>query len=462
MADATVDTIPYKKRRIFGWYFFDWASQPYNTLMLTFIFGPYFAQTAAASLMAQGMDAGAANAQAQAMWGYGLTATGILIAVLAPILGSVADSTGRRMPWIWLFSVMYVVGAFGTWWTAPESFDPTVALILFGIGLIGMEFATIFTNSYLPSLGPKEEIGRISGSGFAFGYLGGVVALIAMLGFFQAASDGRTMAGLTPLFGLDPATKADTRIVGPFTAIWYAVFMIPFFLYIKDAPSTPRLKYRFGKGIGELITTLKNLPGNPSLLAYLGSSMFYRDALNGMYTFGGIYASGVLGWSIIEIGIFGIIAATSGAFFCWVGGFVDRALGPKPVIVACCVMLMATAALIVSLSPTSVMGIPIAEGSALPDQLFYLAGIIIGAGGGILQAASRNMLTRQGNPDRMTEAFGLYALSGKATSFLAPALIALTSDITGNQRLGVTPLILLFGIGLVMLLWVKPDGEDNK
>ena len=142
MADATVDTIPYKKRRIFGWYFFDWASQPYNTLMLTFIFGPYFAQTAAASLMAQGMDAGAANAQAQAMWGYGLTATGILIAVLAPILGSVADSTGRRMPWIWLFSVMYVVGAFGTWWTAPESFDPTVALILFGIGLIGMEFAT--------------------------------------------------------------------------------------------------------------------------------------------------------------------------------------------------------------------------------------------------------------------------------------------------------------------------------
>jgi UMF1 family MFS transporter len=120
---------------------------------------------------------------------------------------------------------------------------------------------------------------------------------------------------------------------------------------------------------------------------------------------------------------------------------------------------MGTAVTIVMLSPTSVFGIPVPEGSALPNQLFYVAGILIGAGGGILQASSRTMLTRQGNPERMTEAFGLYALSGKATSFLAPALIALVSDFTGNQRLGVTPLILLFAIGLVMMLWVKPDGE---
>ena len=187
--------------------------------------------------------------------------------------------------------------------------------------------------------------------------------------------------------------------------------------------------------------------------------MFYRDALNGMYTFGGIYAFGVLNWSIIDIGVFGILAAISGAVFCWVGGRVDRAIGPMPVIVTCCVILILTACMIISLTPTSAFWIPLAEGSNLPNILFYVAGALIGAAGGALQASSRNMLTRQANPKRMTEAFGLYALSGKATSFIAPALIALTSEITGSQRLGITPVVGLFIIGLILLAWVKPKGD---
>jgi UMF1 family MFS transporter len=454
MADNTA------RKRIWGWYFFDWASQPYNTLLLTFIFGPYFAQTATAALVEDGMAVGAAKAQAQAYWGYGLTITGVIIAVLAPILGAVADSSGKRMPWIWLFSVLYVVGAFGLWWTAPQDFSVTWALFFFGMGLIGMEFATIFTNSYLPELHPDTaERGRISGSGWAFGYVGGVVALIAMIALFQATGSGRTMAGLPPLFGLDPATGADTRVVGPLTAVWYAVFMVPFFLYIRDMPTPGAQRYTVGKGLRDLGTTLRRLPQHPSLLAYLGSSMFYRDALNGMYTFGGIYALGVLNWSIIEIGVFGIVAAISGAVFCWVGGRVDRRIGPMPVIVFCCVTLILTALLIISLTPSSVLWIDVGEGSPLPGVTFYIAGALIGAAGGALQASSRNMLTRQGNPDRMTEAFGLYALSGKATSFLAPALIAVTSDLTGSQRLGITPVVGLFILGLVLLAWVKREGD---
>ena len=452
-----------QRKRIWGWYFFDWASQPYNTLMLTFIFGPYFAQTATNALVADGMAVEAAKAQAQAYWGYGLTVAGICIAVLAPILGAVADSTGKRMPWIWLFSVLYVVGAAALWWTAPQNFSILWALFFFGVGLIGMEFATIFTNSYLPELDPDPaERGRISGSGWAFGYVGGVVSLIIMIALFQAGDSGTTMAGLRPLFGLDPATEADTRIVGPLTAIWYAVFMVPFFLYMRDDPGFAAREYRFGKGLRDLADTLRSLPRHPSLLAYLGSSMFYRDALNGMYTFGGIYALGVLNWSIIDIGIFGILAAISGAVFCWVGGRVDRRIGPMPVIVFCCIVLILTAILIISLTPTSVLWVDVGEGSPLPDVTFYIAGALIGAAGGALQASSRNMMTRQGDPERMTEAFGLYALSGKATSFLAPALIAITSDLTGSQRLGISPVVGLFILGLVLLAWVKRDGDFAK
>ncbi|WP_339761628.1 MFS transporter [uncultured Sulfitobacter sp.] len=451
------------RKKIWGWYFFDWASQPFNTLLLTFIFGPYFAQTATASLIDGGMPVDLAKAQAQAYWGYGLAVAGISIAILAPLLGAVADSTGKRMPWIWLFSALYVIGSAALWWTAPQDFSVIWALLFFGIGLIGMEFATIFTNSYLPELSPDPaERGRISGSGWGFGYVGGVVALIVMIFLFQAGDTGKTMLGLDPAFGLDHITKADTRIVGPLTAIWYVVFMIPFFLYIRDTPKPNAEKYIVGKALSDLSRTLKKLPQHPSLLAYLGSSMFYRDALNGMYTFGGIYALGVLNWSIIDIGIFGILAAVSGAVFCWIGGRVDRAIGPMPVIVVCCIILIATACLIISLTPTSVMGFALSDGSALPDILFYIAGALIGAAGGALQASSRNMLTWQGNPDRMTEAFGLYALSGKATAFLAPALIAIASDLTGSQRLGITPVVGLFILGLILLIWVKPNGDFEK
>jgi UMF1 family MFS transporter len=364
------------------------------------------------------------------------------------------------MPWIRLFSCLYVLGSGALWWTAPEGFSVFWALFFFGVGLIGMEFATIFTNSYLPELHEnKNERGRISGSGWGFGYLGGVSALVLMLVCFQAGDNGLTIAGVAPLFGLDPATGADTRIVGPLTALWFVVFMVPFFLFTEDASGTRANLLAIKRSIAELLTTIRSLPRNSSLFAYLGSSMFYRDALNGMYTFGGIYALGVLNWSIMEIGVFGLLAAVSGAVFCWVGGRMDRRFGPMPVIVFCCVVLILTAGLILSLTPVSVLGIGLAEGSPLPDIIFYVAGALIGAAGGALQSASRTMMTHQANPDRMTEAFGLYALSGKATTFLAPAAIAIVSDLTNSQRMGITPIIVLFVLGLMLLLWVKPKGD---
>ncbi|WP_299414086.1 MFS transporter [uncultured Sulfitobacter sp.] len=449
-----------QRKRIWGWYFFDWASQPYNTLILTFIFGPYFTSTLSANLVADGLAEEAARAQAQATWGWGLAITGICIALLAPLLGAIADNSGRKMPWIWLFSLMYFVGSGALWWTAPQDFSVLWALTFFGIGLIGMEFATIFTNSYLPELDDDPaELGRISGSGWAFGYVGGLIALVIMLLLFQATGSGKTMAGLSPLFDLDQETKADTRIVGPLSAVWFAVFMIPFFLYTRDTHKVGATRLVVGDAMRDLLKTLRGLPQHPSLMAYLGSSMFYRDGLNGLYTFGGIYAVGVLGWSVTEVGIFGIVAIISGAAFCWVSGRVDRRAGPMPVIIFCVLTLAFVSLLIVSITPESILFIPIAEGSNMPDVTFFIAGAVIGAAGGALQASSRNMMTRQANPARMTEAFGLYALSGKATSFLAPALIALTSQMTGSQRLGVSPVVGLFIIGLILLIWVKPKGD---
>ncbi len=437
--------MPTPKQRLWGWYFFDWAAQPYSTLLLTFIFAPYIKD-----LLGDGSSA-------QAAWGFGIGAAGLVIACIAPVIGAIADSGGRRMLWLWAFSVLYVIGSAGLWFAAPGAFNLTLILLSFGIGLVGLEFATIFTNAMLPDLGDTGELGRISGSGWAFGYVGGLLALIIMLVFFaESAATGRTFLGFAPLFGLDPEAREGTRFVGPFTALWYAVFIIPFFLFTRDAPRTGHGSAR--DALRDLGRTLRALPSNRSLFAYLGSSMFYRDALNGIYAFGGIYAAGVLGWSVVDTGTFGILAIISGAIFTWAGGRADATFGPKPVITSMVVLLILVSLAIVFTSREAVFGIAVAPDSRLPDITFYLLGAIIGAAGGVLGAASRTMLVHQSDPERMTEAFGLYALSGKATAFLAPLSIGAVTAATGSQTLGITPLIFLFLLGLVLLKWVKPKG----
>jgi MFS transporter, UMF1 family len=449
------------RKRIWGWYFFDWASQPYNTLLLTFIFGPYFAEIARGYYMGLDLDEDAAKAAAQAYWGWGLAISSIVVAVLAPILGAIADGTGRRMVWVRTFSVFYVVGAAGLWWVAPggEGSMLVWAVVLFGIGFIGMEFATIFTNALMPSLTQADDLGAISGSGFAFGYLGGLLALVLMLLFFAEGADtGLTLLGTPPLFGLDAEAREGTRFVGPFTAIWFVVFMIPFFLWVKE-PKTDARPLHLGRAFASLRDLIRSLRYRKSLSAYLASSLFYRDALNALYGFGGVYASGVLNWSIIQIGVFGIIGAITAMIAAWVGGRADRRFGPKPVIVASIVVLIPVCLIIVGMTRESLWGLSMDPASSLPDQIFFACGALIGAAGGALQAASRTMMAWHTTPDRATEAFGLYALSGKVASFVSPALIALATTATGSQRLGIAPLVVLFLIGLFLLSFVKPKGE---
>lgn len=446
------------RKRIFGWMMFDWASQPYATLILTFVFGPYFAAIVADSLMGEGLSEQAADARAQSLWSLGQTIAGVIIAFSAPVLGAMADAAGRRMPWIWAFSAVYVLGASALWWTYPDASNATLMLIAFGIGLIGMEFTIIFTNALLPDLGTESEVGAISGSGFALGYAGGVVSLVIMLLFFVEQANGTTLIGLEPALGLDAAAREGTRFVGPFTALWFVVFMVFFFAWVKE-PAQPRRGVPVGHSLRQLKTTLLSLPLRRSLAAYLGSSLMYRDALNGLYGFGGVYAALVLDWSITQIGVFGIVGAITATVVSWIGGRADRAFGPKPVIAACIATLLIVCVTIVALSREAFFGVTLAPGSPLPDVVFYICGAVIGGAGGALQAASRSMMVRHAAPDRPTEAFGLYALSGKATAFLAPLLIYVATEATGSARLGVSPLILLFLIGLILLLWVDPEGD---
>ncbi|MDB6178886.1 MFS transporter [Paracoccus sp. Z330] len=454
------------RKRIWGWWFFDWASQPFHTLLLTFVFSVYFSEVAKRHFQETGLSEALAGASAQTIWGYGLSASGIIIAVLAPILGAVADTSGRRMPWIWFFSLFYVTGAIGLWFLMPQQPALVQSVILFGIGLIGVEFATIFTNAILPGLAPRDEIGRLSGTGYAFGYAGGVLSLAVMLALFQETPTGKTLIGLPPMFGLDPAMREGTRFVGPFVAIWYVVFMIPFFLWVRE-PAAKGRPIRIGAAMSDLWQLVRSLRHRRSLGSWLLSSMMSRDALNALYGFGGVYAGTVLGWPVFLAGIFGVISAISAAIISWLGGRADRRWGPKPVIIVSILILTAVCLTVVGMDRTSLYAIPMPDHPIIgtlfmPDVIFFLCGALIGGAGGAMQAASRTMMVRHTTPERATEGFGLYALSGKATAFLAPFLIAVVTDMTGNQRIGISPLIGMFLLALVLLRWVEPEGEATQ
>jgi UMF1 family MFS transporter len=446
-------------RRVRGWMMFDFASQPFYTLCLTFIFGPYLAGVLADAYLDDGLDPQAARARAQSLWSGTQTWIGFGIAVAAPVMGALADRSARRLPWIWAFSVIYVLGVSGLWLMMPDGSGTFLALCAFALAMIGAEMTTLYTNAMLPSLGPQRGLGRISGSGYAIGYAGGVLALFAMLLLFAEDETGRTLLGNPPAFGLDGAEREGTRFVGPFTALWFVVFMVPFFVWVRDDPAPPIAPLSLRGAVGDVLALLRALPGRRSLTAFLLGSMFYRDALVALYAFGGVYARLVLDWSTTEIGIFGILAAITAAIASWIGGRLDGAFGPKPVIVGAVAILTAALLSICFTSREMVLGVPVAPGSGAPDLLLYVVGAVIGGAGGVLQAASRTLMAAHSDPARPAEAFGLYALSGKATAFLAPALIWIGTEVTGSARLGYLPVAGLFIVGLVLLAWVKPHGE---
>ena len=479
------------RRAICSWMLFDWATQPFSTLILTFVFGPYLTsrvltnESAHAFLSTIGLgfmvDPAAATGDAggQTVWALTAAVVGVLTALLSPVFGAMADATGPRKPWIAGFSVFAILGSLGLWVMVPGAATDVIALglLCYAVAFFGFEFATVFNNAMMPDLVPRAELGRLSGNAWALGYVGGLVALVIVLALMSANPEtGRTLVGLAPILGLDPAMAEGDRAAGPLTALWYALFVLPLFLFVPDAPRRKAAKGAIADGLRQLRRTIRTLPSDRPLFAYLGSSMFYRDALNGLYTFGGVYAAGVLGWSIILIGVFGILAALIGAVGAYVGGRLDKRFGSRAVVTGSILALMAVTVTVVATTPLSVLFMPVGGGIVpdvavdlpllgtlqTPDLVFFFCGTVIGAAGGALQAASRTMLVDQADPARMTEAFGLYALSGKATSFLAPALVAVFTALFDSQRAGVVPLVGLFAIGLALLPFARSRAEARR
>jgi MFS transporter, UMF1 family len=454
-SDAIIaDVQPYPPRAaVVGWILFDWAAQPYFTLITTFVFAPYFATHVASD-----------PASGQSLWGFATAAAGLLIALLSPVLGAIADASGRRKPWIAAFGALLVIGSCLMWFGKPgDSSVIPLLLLAYGIATIGVEFATVFNNAMMPSLVPPDKIGRLSGTGWATGYVGGLLSLILVLGFLAAnAETGRTLFGFTPLFGLDPVSHQGDRITGPLTGIWFIIFVLPMFLLTPDYPAKRPVRAALREGLIELRQTLRELPQRKSMAAFLLANMIYTDGLVSLFAFGGIYAAGTFGWDTIRIGTFGIILAVAGTFGAWLGGRLDDSLGPKRVISGSMLILLLAIVAILLVDKDSILFIKVAPpvpGGALfasaAERAYLILGCLIGAAGGPLQAASRTLLIRMAPKDRIAQYFGLFALTGKVTSFIGPLLIGTVTAVTESQKAGMAVLVLFFVAGLALLARVK-------
>lgn len=441
-----------------GWAMFDWAGQPFYTLVQTFLFAPYFANAVVSD-----------PSQGQAAWGYAAAFAGVIVAIGSPMLGAVADSGGRRKPWIALFGLMMVVGLCTLWLATPKLEGWVFFLVLAGYALAfaGAEFAAVFNNSIMPTLVRKDQLGRLSGIAWGLGYAGGLVSLALVAGFIVTdPSSGKTMLGMEPVLSLDAVSREGDRLVGPLCAAWFVLFVIPFFLFVPDnrQPSRGGSASPIRDALRSLWTTVRNLPRDDrNILWMLVARMLYADGLAAIFVFGGIYGASVFGWRTFDLGLFGIILAGTGAIGAVIGGLLDDRVGAKAVIVGSILILLIAFLGILSVDKQSVLFIlPIAEKapgsgafSSQGEKVFLAFSILIGLVAAPVQAAGRSLLARLAPPERMTQYFGLFAFSGKATAFAAPLAIAVVTSTTGSQRWGIATTALFLIGGLIFMLPVQ-------
>jgi len=415
-----------KRKEIWSWCFYDFGNSAFTTLVITFIYSTYFTKAIAEN-----------EIDGTFLWSQAIAITAVIVSLLSPILGAIADKGGYRKLFLALTTYMSI-GATALLFF-PIKGQILFALILVVIANVNFELGGVFYNAYLPEIVSRKKIGRISGIGWGAGYLGGLLAmLIAMVGFVSPD---------VPWFGLNIDTGEHIRATNILVAAWFFIFTLPAILYLKEkkVESANRIGIVVLNSIQALKKTFQEIKIYKNTVRFLISRLIYNDGLVTIFAFGAIYASGTFGFTFNEIMIFGIvlnIAAGSGAFLM---GYIDDMIGGKLTIQISLIGLMIAVLLAVF---------------ANSKLLFWVSGIIVGLFAGPNQSASRSLMGRLTPPDKINEFYGFFAFSGKLTSFLGPMLLGIFTKYFSSQRYGVAVVFIFFFIGFLLMRNVnEPDAD---
>ena len=428
MSSMSAPPIAAPRRALISWCIFDWANSAFPTVIVTFVFAAYFAKSVAAN-----------PTEGTTLWGTALSLSGLAIALASPVMGAIADRRGARKPWLAGLMLVCVLCSSMLWFTQPSTDWIVWGLVFFALGNFAFEVSTVFYNAMLPSLVPPARIGRLSGWGWGLGYAGGLCCLALTLVIFIQPE--------TPPFGLDKAAAEHVRTVGPLVAVWYILFAVPLFCFVPDAaPTGVPIAVAAKRGIDELYQTLRSIRKYRQLFRFLLARVLYIDGLNTLFAFGGIYAAGTFGMAVDEIILFGIslniTAGLGAASFAWI----DDWIGSKRTIMIALVGLIA-------------FGTPILFITS--KTAFWILALFLGIFMGPAQAASRSLMARLAPPGQVTEMFGLFALSGKVTAFLGPAMLAWVTAIFASQRAGMATVIIFIAAGALILTTVKEPSHSK-
>ncbi len=427
------------KGEVLAWSMYDFANQPFTNIVVTFIYGTFFT-TVIASDEISGTQ----------QWSYAVTVTAIVVALLSPLMGALADRGGYRKTFMFIFTWLTVLASLALYFVLPG--EVLKALIWFVIANVGFEMGAVFCNAYLPDISHSKNIGRISGYGWSLGYLGGLIALALAMVFLVQTE--------TPLFGFgkgEANAYENIRATSLLVAVWFAVFSIPTFLFLKDRkPDKKALLKNVKHTLKDFKQTAKELRSYPQIIKFLLARLVYNDGLVTIFAFGGIYAAGSLDFTFDEIMIMGIVLNVTAGLGSFLMGFLDDRIGGRTTIKVTLLGLMIAIALAVVAPDLRPWLQYVLGGDAVPDYLtskniFWAAAVLIGIFSGPNQASSRSLMARFTPEEKKNEFFGFFAFSGKATAFIGPFLFGVLTVMFDSQRAGISIIFLFFLIGYILL-----------
>lgn len=447
-----------------SWAIFEGGRDPYVILITIYIFMPYVAAT----MIGDPVEGQEIISRWQQWAGWVVMAT-------APFLGASIDKLGRRKGLLGLIVGLMIPLSAALWWAKPDGTGLSIATTMLCAMTVQVLFNynEILHNSLLVRAAGLHGAHKASGLALSLGNLFSVIALaFTAWAFALPGKVDWSWVPAAPLFGLDPATNEPERVVALMAAGLLLFGSIPLFLFTPDAPpSGIRPLKALADGAAQLWRMLKTISHYRDAAIFVGSRMFFVDGMNGVLVYAGVYAVGVMKWGALEMLAYGILLSV----FAVLGGFVarwlDAALGPKVALRIEIFMSMLGMIAFLGMRPDLILYVmpydaaahaPLWDGPVfthLPDVIFVLIGFVNAIFITAQYASSRTLLTRLTPPDQTGAFFGVYALSGVATAWLAPTLVNLGTSVTKTQQGGFAMLLLLLAIGLAGLFFVRGGGR---